>query len=520
MTMNRNFALVIFYLFSLLIIAQASAGTAEIKGGWNAVGDGQQENSGTSQLGCSGGDPSITIGISSESSVFGPGKSSRTWDGSQNIAIDIFGYHLATGYDGKVDSSVILTSQGTASAAAFIGASSSGMATGYIPSTNSESYDLYGSADISTKGFIYGQGTADATATGSASYDVQKLGTTSEAWGQVSGSSSMNLESGSSAGIISSGGTTNGLRADSRVTKTTTSDISASASSQLTSYASVMNKGSADVEVEGSANGGAWDPTFWGTKVRMTESGGNENVATEAQGTLGTLDQTVETLEDNDAADVSSTLQSTASKYLTASGGLTLKTSGGPATYAAASQSSSSTETHALTWVKDALWGSLARSKDSQLALEWGKVDSVGAGAICNEPSNALSFAKILMTTDYTSGNGKARATGNMTISTYAQATNKTKAIGGAAISGSGQGDIVSSDSLMTNGAGYTGGMNHISFVDASKGYAMTSNVADRVYAGVDPKGSFGVSKPFQTNTTIAQNLAWSSSLGFYDQSR
>jgi len=31
----------------------------------------------------------------------------------------------------------------------------------------------------------------------------------------------------------------------------------------------------------------------------------------------------------------------------------------------------------------------------------------------------------------------------------------------------------------------------------ASKGYAMTSNVADRVYAGVDPKGSFGVSKPF-----------------------
>ena len=149
---------------------------------------------------------------------------------------------------------------------------------------------------------------------------------------------------------------------------------------------------------------------------------------------------------------------------------------GGPATYAAASQSSSSNETHALTWVKDALWGSLVRSKDGQLVLEWGKVDSVGAGAICNEPSNALSFAKILMTTDYTSGNGKARATGNMTISTYAQATNKTKSIGGAAINGTGQGDIVSSDSLMTNGAGYTGGMRHISFVDASKGYSMTSN--------------------------------------------
>ena len=516
--MKQNFALI--YLCILLIITQASAGTSEIIGGWNIAGEGQQKNSGTSHLGYSGGDPSITIGISSESSLFGPGDSSRTWEGSQNIAIDISGYHLEASYDGKVDSNVILTSQGTASAAAFIGASSSGMATGYIPSTNSESYDLFGWADISTDGFIYGQGTADSTATGSASYDVQKLGTTPEVWGQASGSSSMSLESGSSAGIISTGGTTNGLHAESRVTKTATGDISASASSQLTSYASVMNKGNADVQVTGSANGGAWDPTFSGTKVRMTESGGNENVATQVRGTLGTLDQKVETLEDNDAADVSSILQSTASKYLTASGELTLKASGGPATYAAASQSSSSTETHALTWVKDALWGSLARSKDSQLALEWGKVDSVGAGAICNEPSNALSFAKILMTADYTSADRVARATGNMTISTYAQATNGTKAIGGAAISGTGQGDILSSDNLMTNNAGYTGGMSHISFVDASKSYAKTSNVADRIFAGADPHGSFGVSKPFQTNTTTAQNLAWSSSIGYYDQSR
>jgi len=276
-----NFSLII--LCSILTIAPALAGTAEITGGWNTVGEGEQESSGTSQLTCSGGDPSITLGISSESSVYGPGKSSKTWTGSQDITVDLSGYHLEASYDGTVESSVILTSEGTASAAAFIGASATGMATGYIPSTDSESYDLFGSADIYTQGYIYGKGTADSTATGSASYDIQKLGTTSEAWGEVSGSSTMSLESDSTAGIISTGGYENGLHAESEVSTTTIEDISASATSQLTAYASVVNTGSADVEVTGSVNSGAWDPTFEGTKTRfsMTESG-NENVAAEA----------------------------------------------------------------------------------------------------------------------------------------------------------------------------------------------------------------------------------------------
>ena len=120
----------------------------------------------------------------------------------------------------------------------------------------------------------------------------------------------MSLESDSTQGIVSTGGTKNGLHAESRVIRTLQEDISASASSQLTSYASVVNKGNANVLTSGAALSGSWDPTFVGTKVRSDKTAGNENVATSATGTLGTLDQMIETNGDSDAADVSSILQS------------------------------------------------------------------------------------------------------------------------------------------------------------------------------------------------------------------
>ena len=493
--------IICFCILMIMIMAHGSAEIAEIAGGWKVFGEGQQGNSGMSYLECAGSDPSITLGITATSSLFGPGTSSRSWMGNQKIAFDMGGFRLEAEYDGKVDSNVILTSQGSATATAFVGASASGLSTGHIPSgAGGESYDMFGWADITTEGFMYGQGTASSSASGFASYDVQKLGTPSETWGQVEGSSSMKLVSSSSNGIISTSGTTNGLHAESRVTKTMREDISASASSQLTSYASVVNKGSADVNTSGSVNAGAWDPTFVGNKVKSIEVSGTEDVASSAKGTLGTLDRRAETNEDKDTADVSSILQSTASKELAVSGELSLKSSGGPATYAATSQASSSTETFAQVWVRDALWGSLARSKNNRLALEWGKIDGVGSGAICNKTSDAVSFAKIQMLSDYTLQDGKTRATGNMTISTYAQATRNTTALGGALVSGNGAGDIVASDNLMTNGAGYTGGMNHISFVDSGRkmagggqGYAMTSNIATRIYAATDPRGTKGL---------------------------
>ena len=510
----------------ITMIAQASAEVAEMAGGWNAFGEGQQDNSGTSYLECTGSDPSITLGVTAATSLYGPGKSSRSWTGDQKIYLDIGGFQLEVGYDGKVDSSVELKSQGSASAIAFVGASASGLCTGIIPSgAGGESYDLFGWADITTEGFISGQGTASASATGFASYDVKKVGTYSEAWGQVEGSSSMMLESGSSKGIVNTGGTENGLHAESRVARTMREDISASASSQLASYASVVNKGNADVYTSGKANAGAWDPTFVGEKVKSIDVSGTENVASSVKGTLGTLDRKAQTNDERDTADISSTLQSTASKELLSSGKLSLKASGGPATYAATSQASSSTETFAQAWVRDALWGSLARSKNNQLTLQWGEIDSVGSGAICNSTSSALSFSKIQMLSDYSFQDSKARATGNMTISTYAQAARNTTALGGAIIDGNGTGDITTSDNLMTNGAGFTGGMDHVSFVDSGKksasggqGYAMTSNIAYRIYAATDPKGTKGLIKPFQTDTSREPIFAWSSSEGFFDQ--
>ena len=495
--------------------------TAETKGGWTVTGEGQTTNSGTSELGCSGSDPSITLGITSSSSVFGPGKSSRTWQGSQNLALNLAGFTLQASYDGKVDSSVILTSQGSASAAAFVGATASGISTGNVPAANGgDSYDIFGSADITTEEFISGQGTTSATASGTASYDVQKLGTTSEAWGKVTGSSSTAFESGSANGIVSTSGTQNGLHADSRVTRSLQQDIDASATGQLTSYASIVNEGSADINTKGTVMSSAWDPTFVGTKVKTETQSGNENVAIQATGTLGTLDQEMSTKQDGDAASVSSILQAAATKKLTSSGKLELSASGGPATYAAVSQTSSSPETYAVVWARDALWGSIARSKDNQVALEWGQIENMGSGAICNDPSSALSFAKILMTTDYISEAGISIATGNMTISTYAQGARNTTALGGAAISGTGLGDIKASDNLMTNAAGYSGGMDHLSFVDGATKSATTKNIADFIYASTNPRGSPGVLKPFQTDSSVDPIFAWSSSEGFYTQSR
>jgi len=239
---------VLIFLGILLLSSQAMGSTVEIKGGWDISGEGQTASSGANELGCYGSDPSITLGIASNSYVFGPGKSSETWQGSQDLAINLAGFRLEAAYDGKVESSVILTSQGSASSTAFVGASASGISTGYIPTgSGGDSYDIFGSADITTEGFINGQGTASASASGSASYDSQKPGTSSEVWGKVAGSSTLAFESGSSKGMVSTSGTKNGLHSDSRVTRSIQEDISAIANGQLTSYASIVNKGNANI---------------------------------------------------------------------------------------------------------------------------------------------------------------------------------------------------------------------------------------------------------------------------------
>jgi hypothetical protein len=98
----------------------------------------------------------------------------------------------------------------------------------------------------------------------------------------------MKLVSGSTSGVVSSGGEKNGLYAESRSTRSMSEDISTSAIGQLTAYGPVVNKGSVDVRSSGEATSGSWDHTFTGTKMKSDEATGNENMATSVHGTLGT----------------------------------------------------------------------------------------------------------------------------------------------------------------------------------------------------------------------------------------
>ncbi len=523
--MHRIWALIT--LLALFMAGQAMAATVEIEKGSDVSSEGQATSSGASYLQCSASDPSITFGIEASSYVFGPGKSSIHREGDQSLALNMAGFRLEAAYDGDVQSEVILNSLGSARSLAYVGVSAQGLSTGIVPTgTGGDSYDMLGSADIFTEGYVSGKGSASATASGSANYDVQKLASSAETWGRVDGSSTMKLVSGSSNGMVSTSGERNGLHAESRVTRNIREDISASAYGDLTSFASVANLGSASLKTQGTVISGSWDPTFSGTKVKTDAVGGNENVAISAKGTLGTLDRITSTIKDGDAASVSAILQSAASKQLSSSGAVTLSSSGGAATYAATSQSSSSTETFAQIWVRDASWGSIAGTINNQKALEWGQIHEVGSGAACYNPSSALSFSKILMESSYSSKSGKASASGNMTLATFAQATKDTKSLAGSVISGDGRGDILSSDSKMSNGAGYTGGMDHISYVEADRvsatgaiGYAMTKNYATLIYATTDPKGEPGAFKYFQTDSTKDPIFAWSSSEAFYTQS-
>lgn len=162
--MVSKFQVWVFICYSLL--TTNALGMIEMSGGWSVSSDGRALSSGSSDISSLSGDPTIVLGILSSSSLYGPGIVSLVREGDIEKSISLGGYVLSTSFDGRVESEVILESSGTASSAAFVGATASAMPTG------AGSHEIFGTADVTTEGILVGKGLAKATASGKASYGV------------------------------------------------------------------------------------------------------------------------------------------------------------------------------------------------------------------------------------------------------------------------------------------------------------------------------------------------------------
>jgi len=487
-------------MLSFCLLGGYASGTTEITGGWSASGDSIGEASGESYLSSSGGDPSITMAISSMSSVYGAGsfKDSRT--GSQSISVPIGTFTLSARYSGTVSTSTSLTTPGSASTSAYVGATATGITTG------NSSYDIFGSADLLTSGYMSGRGSGLATASGSSSYNVSRLGTQSEVWGQVAGQSITSLQGLSAGSLVSTSGQNNGLHTESRTRNTINGGVDSRSNSQITSYASALNNAKSNVSASGTAQSGVWDVTFSGTKSWL----GNENVASS---TTGNLKGYVESNGDNDAADSDSILQANASRSLTY-----MAVSGGPGTYASGYKTSSARRTYADSWVNNATWGSVVRFGGSRTAIEWGSIATMGSGAQSYQSgAGATSFGKVLMGIDYTIASSKSTSTGTMTVDTFADATKNMSAISGSVIGPVGQSTAISTDVAMTNELSFIlGDRNHYSFVDASRPFAETHANLDLARVSTNPRGNESLTQPFVVSTIVDPNVAWSRTMGSF----
>lgn len=488
----------------MLFVGHAVA-ELSVNGGWSAYGDGEGSGSGMSHMAScasASGDPSIALGITSASSVFGAGRFADAKEGGQQIDIEIGTFKLSLGYDGSVESEVNLNSAGSAMSSSFIGATATGLSTG------NGTYDIFGSADLSTEGYLSGLGIASAFAEGSSHYGVVKLGSASEVWGEVEGKSDMDLESLSSDAYASTGGCANGLHTDSRARFGIDGVESASSTSRITSYASVINNAKADVLSSGTAQGGAWSASSSEPKTKLF----NEAAASS---TVGDIRGVVECNGDKDAADVSGVLISEASMT-----GSDLYVSGGPATYASNVQSSSAERTFSQIWVNDSSWGSVARLGTSTIAVEWGNLSNVGSGTITSEQgSYGTTFANVKMSTGYFIEDGVTKSTGNMVLDTLAEASANNSALAGSLISPTGDGHMWTSDDAMRNEAGFEGDVFFYSFVDSSIHNVETHNIVGHAWVNTIPLANESIVQPFYVSTITDPYVAWSRTEGDYDQS-
>jgi len=500
-------------LCCLLLMAPAW-GMTEMSGGWSVTSDNQASSCGTSDISSTtsaAGDPTITLGVASSSSLYGPGEVELTRTGAISKKISLGGFDLSVSFDGTVASDVILESDGTASAASFVGATVAGASTG------DGSYEILGAADVNTEGFLSGKGSATSSASGTASYDASLTDGTSEVWGAVDGSSSTSLIGSSSDSLVSTGGNENGIHADSDVLYNRRSEVSDSSTSTLSAYASALNSATAGVTVSGQAMSGGWDPTMTESKTRL----GNENVASSAS---GALEGTAIAPGSGDASDISAVVEATATRNSALYSGLQtgLYVSGGSSSYASAVQSSDSVETYSQALIEDPLWGSVAR-QSGMTALEWGRVDTIGSGAIARESgAYALSFAKIELTTDLLENSGIVSSSGNITLATSTEVSGTKKAVAGAIAYGDGVGDMWTDDGYMHNAAGYLGDaeeyVDHYSYVSSEEVKGTISNIAKNAWISQEPGGTANLAKPFAINTSSDPMYAWSSTEGWYYQ--
>ncbi|HOV82340.1 MAG TPA: hypothetical protein PLQ01_06635, partial [Methanothrix sp.] len=349
-------------ILTIIFVAGPATALTEVSGGVGSEGSGQFSSSGICLASAAGGDPSVTLGLTSSSSINNGGTLSDTKTGSQNVSLTIGGFQLSVSYDGLVQSS--LAGLGTGAVTSFVGATATALSTG------KDSYDIFGSADISTEGYMSGSGQAAASASGTASYGVINTATPSEAWGEVEGSSTLNMVGRASDSFLSTAGMNNGLHSESRARKSISGSVSGTDSessySSLTSYGSVIGAGKVNLTTSGTAQGGAWGPNFSGTKTRLV----NENAQTYARGDMQGYAEANAAL---DAADVSALLQSYASKD---SG---QEISGGPATYASVTQISDASRTYAECWIDNSLQGSVVRETGRQ-SLQWGNLEEIRSG--------------------------------------------------------------------------------------------------------------------------------------------
>jgi hypothetical protein len=485
----------------ILFLTTGAYGTAEITGGSDIVGNGNVVVSGERQLYCDSGDPSITLGITSTSSVFGKGSFNDQKTGNQSIILPLSGFVLSAGYNGTVSSSMTLTS-GSAMTQGFIKVTATGISTGL------GSYDLFGSADILTEGYMYGAGTGEAHASGLAYYSASKSGTPSQAWGSVEGTSGLSIHGLSSSSLVGTGGSTNGLHADSRMQQTIDKVIISSSNSRLNSYASSIGRGLVNASSSGIAECGAWSPSFVGEKAY----GINENATSFSSGFLGAYS---ESNGAGDSADASAILQSLADID-----SMNFTISGGPACYSSSTQTSRSSRTYAEARIQSAIWNSVLRPGAGIRLSQNGTLSDLASNAsVSNANSSAMTFGRILLNTDYTIIGKLARSAGNMSLETYAEATEKSNARAGTKIGPTGNGTVTSSDSVMINTAHFSGGLNHSSSVDAPLFRAETHNVLGSGYVSTTPYGHISVIRPFNVTTASNPYVAWSRTVGIYDQS-
>jgi len=490
------------YILIIFCLASGLASGATVStGGWSITGVGSGESQAESSISTCGSDPSISLGITSTSSVFGPGNFSDMRSGELALNLLLGGFKFSVGFDGSVDSRIGLLGPGTGSISSYVGATATGLSTGHALS-GEDSYDIFGSADINTKGYLVGEGSGNATASGSSEYQVLKVGTTSEVYGNVAGVSNLTLEGGSSDSLASTGGMTNGLHAESRSTQTILSKKTASSLSSITGYASVANDARAVVYTSGTAGSGAWSSDTKGTKI----SGENENSSSQASGEISGYAESNGYL---DAADISSIIQSKADRDPR------LYVSGGPASYAAVTQNSTSTGTHASVFVNNAIWSSSARSEPEQLVKEFGDLRNLSSEvSISQANTSALTFGKVLLYGDHQTNGTLAAITGNFSLDTYAEATKNSSSFASTSLGIFGHGNVSSEDSRISGEAGFTG--NLTSFSNLNKTVARAANKVEYAFVTTNPLAFEEIKQPIKVDTISDPMLAWSRTEGAF----